>query len=172
MVRPLEPVAALLRANGYQAVICNGSQEGGSILPLKPAAVRAGIGWQGKHFLLVSCRYGTFLFLGGIITDAELPRTAQEEPDRCRKCNRCREACPVSALEVPWVLNKERCMSFRLSDDTLPAEVRAVMENRVADCEICQEACRGTAGPSKSRCQAAWRRTSSAGSTPGATPST
>ncbi len=141
VAKPLEPLAALLKKEGYQARICRGSQPGGSILPLKLAAVRAGLGWQGKHALLISKKYGTFLALGGIITDAELDHNREESPNRCHKCTRCQDVCPVGALETPYVLDKSRCMSYRLSHETLPTEVRAVMENRIADCEICQEAC-------------------------------
>ena len=72
VVKPLEPIADFLRNKGYQAIICDGSTEGGSILPLKLAAIRAGIGWQGKHSLLISKKFGTFLALGGIITDAAI----------------------------------------------------------------------------------------------------
>ena len=72
VVKPLMPIAGFLKDQGYQAVICDGSIEGGSILPLKLAAIRAGIGWQGKHSLLISKRFGTFLALGGMITDADL----------------------------------------------------------------------------------------------------
>ena len=141
VVKPLEPIAAFLENEGYRAVICNGSKEGGSILPLKLAAVRAGLGWQGKHSLLISKKYGTFLALGGIITDAVLENSAREEPNRCRDCSACQEACPVGALTRPHVLNVDRCMSNRLSEENLPPNIRTAMENRIADCEICQDAC-------------------------------
>ena len=90
VVKPLEPIAELLKNEGFQAKICDGSQEGGSILPLKLAAVRAGLGWQGKHSLLISKKYGTFLALGGIITDADLEHNTIEEANRCRKCTKCK----------------------------------------------------------------------------------
>ncbi len=61
VVKPLEPIAELLKKEGFQSVICDGSTNEGSILPLKLAAVRAGLGWQGKHSLLVSKKNGTFL---------------------------------------------------------------------------------------------------------------
>ncbi len=141
VVKPLEPIAELLKKEGFQAEICDGSREGGSILPLKLAAVRAGLGWQGKHSLLISKKYGTFLALGGIITDASLEHNAIEETNRCRNCTQCQDACPFSALDRPYVLNKSRCMSYLLADEILPNEVQAVMENRIGDCEICQEAC-------------------------------
>ena len=141
VVEPIAPIAGLLRKAGYQARICDGAREGGSILPLKLAAVRAGLGWQGKHSLLISKKFGTFLALGGIITDAPLEPYGVRERDRCRDCDKCRQACPLSALDRPYMLDKERCLSYRLQADNLPPEAQAAMENRVADCEICQHAC-------------------------------
>jgi len=141
VVKPLEPIAEFLRREGYQTKICDGSLEGGSILPLKLAAIRAGLGWQGKHSLLISKKFGTFLALGGIITDADLEHNTIEESDRCRNCDKCQKACPLAALDQPYVLNVRKCMSNLLADEILPKEVQAVMENRVGDCEICQESC-------------------------------
>ena len=141
VVKPLEPIADFLRNNGYQAKICDGTVEDGSILPLKLAAIRAGIGWQGKHSLLISKKFGTFLALGGILTDADLDHNTIEEPDRCRKCDKCQKACLMSALDQPYILNIKKCMSYQLQVDDLSIEARTVMENRVGDCEICQDSC-------------------------------
>ncbi len=84
VVKPLEPISDFLKSKGYQALICDGSIEGGSIIPLKLAAIRAGIGWQGKHSLLISKKFGTFLALGGIITDTDLEHNTSEEPNRIK----------------------------------------------------------------------------------------
>jgi len=89
VVKPLEPIADFLKSKGYQALVCDGSIEGGSILPLKLAAIRAGLGWQGKHSLLISKKFGTFLALGGIITDADLDHNTMQESDRCHNCDKC-----------------------------------------------------------------------------------
>ena len=141
MVKPLEPLVQLLNSEGFKTVICDGTMDDGSVLPLKLAAVRAGLGWQGKHSLFISKQYGTYLALGGIITDARLDHHQKAEPDRCRDCDKCRQACPLGALDTPYVLNRKRCMSYCLAVPDLPEAVRAVMENRIADCEICQDAC-------------------------------
>ena len=111
VVKPLEPVAAFLSSRGYKAVICDTSENERSMIPLKPAAVRAGLGWQGKHSLLISRTFGTFLALGGIVTDAPLETNTVEEPDRCGACNRCREFCPLDALHQPYVLEKHQSPS-------------------------------------------------------------
>lgn len=151
VVKPLQPIIDLLKASGHQAVICDGSAEdgsaedggaeGGSVLPLKLAAVRAGLGWQGKHSLLISKTHGTFLALGGIITDVELEVNTRMQPNRCRECDQCQTACPMEALEQPHVLDMQRCLSYRLQEANLPAAAEAAMGNRVGDCEICQTAC-------------------------------
>ena len=70
-------------------MICESSEAEGSILPLKLAAIRAGLGWQGKHSLLISKKYGTFLALGGIVTNAELDHNLHEERNRCLNCDKC-----------------------------------------------------------------------------------
>ena len=141
VVKPLLPIAEFLRQEGYQTKICDGSLEEGSILPLKLAAIRAGLGWQGKHSLLISKKFGTFLALGGMITDADLDHNTIEEPDRCHNCEKCQKTCPLAALDQPYVLNVKKCMSNLLADEILPKQVQAIMENRVGDCEICQESC-------------------------------
>lgn len=141
VVKPLDPIVNLLRELNYKAIVCDDSKKDGSILPLKLAAIRAGLGWQGKHSLLISKKYGTFLALGGIITDAIFEYNAGQETDRCQKCNKCQKACPLSALDQPYVLNREKCLSDLLQKEGLPVETQAVIENRIGDCEICQEAC-------------------------------
>ena len=141
VVKQLEPVANYLRNEGYQALVCDGSADRGSILPLKLAAIRSGLGWQGKHSLLISRKYGSFLALGGIITNAALEHNTEEVRNYCRNCDKCQTACPVAALDQPYVLDREKCLSNLLQVDPLPESAQAVLENRVGDCEICQYAC-------------------------------
>ena len=141
VVQQLEPIANLLQEEGYKALVCDNSKNYGSIVPLKLAAIRAGLGWQGKNSLLVTRKYGTFLALGGILTDADLDKKTIEEPNRCKTCKKCQEACPLKALEQDFVLNKVKCLSYLLQNDDLPEKAMAVMGNRVMDCEICQQVC-------------------------------
>ena len=76
------------------------------------------------------------------MTNAVLEYNEKEEPNRYGKCDKCQSACPLSAFEQPYVLNKNKCLSFNLlQDGDLPAEFQSAMENRVGDCEICQDAC-------------------------------
>ena len=112
VVKPLEPIAMFLRNEGYSAIVCDDSVSGGSIIPLKLAAVRAGLGWQGKHSLLINKKYGTFLALGGIVTNAIIEHNEVEEKNRCTNCEKCQRACPCEALEQPYILNRKRCLSI------------------------------------------------------------
>ncbi len=141
VVKQLEPIATLLRKEGYTALICDDSKNKGSILPLKLAAIRAGLGWQGKNSMLVTKKYGTFLALGGIVTNANLEHNTEQETNRCKSCKKCQQACPLKALEQAYVLNKNKCLSYLLQNDNLPEEAKTVIENRVIDCEICQQVC-------------------------------
>jgi epoxyqueuosine reductase QueG len=141
VVRQMEPLAALLRQEGYTALICDDNDDNGSIVPLKLAAIRAGLGWQGKNSLLVTKKYGTFLALGGIVTNAHLGPLAEEEPNRCKSCTKCQEACPTKALAQAHVLNRAKCLSYLMQHEGLPEEAKAFTENQVMDCEICQQAC-------------------------------
>ncbi len=115
--------------------------KGGSIIPLKLAAVRAGLGWQRKHSLLISKQFGTFLALGGIITNARLEHTEKEEPNRCGSCTACQDACPTRTLDKPYVLNRRRCLSNALQNESLPKTIRPILANHIIDCEICQLVC-------------------------------
>jgi epoxyqueuosine reductase len=141
VVEPLEPIKSFLTQQGYRALICESIESERSILPLKLAAIRAGFGWQGKNSLLVTRKYGTFLALGGIITNAVLEYSERTEPNRCGTCKKCQEACPVSSLDHPFVLDKFKCIAYQLQQEQLSDEARMTAENRVGDCEICQEVC-------------------------------
>lgn len=141
IVKQLEPISALLQEKGYTTLICDDSDSVTSILPLKLAAIRAGLGWQGKNSLLVTRQYGTFIALGGIITDADLEHNTEQEPNRCKGCTKCQQACPMGALEQPHVLEREKCLSHLLQNDNLPEAVKPFIKNQVMDCEICQQVC-------------------------------
>lgn len=141
VVEPLESILRLLHDKGFKARICDTLQTEGSILPLKLAGVRAGIGWQGKNTLLISPHYGSFLALGGIVTDALLEFDNRKEEDRCGKCRACQEACPVDALDEPYRLKRERCLSHLLEEESLSEEAYQIMGNQIIECEICQIVC-------------------------------
>jgi len=108
----------------------------------KPLAAAAGIGWQGKHTNLVSRAHGSWLFLGTILTTAELPAdTAQR--DLCGRCTRCLTVCPTDAFPAPYQLDARRCLAYLSieSRSQIPLEFRAPMGNRVFGCDDCLAVC-------------------------------
>lgn len=141
VVEPLESIRSYLCDQGFFAIVCDSLQYESSILPLKLASVRAGIGWQGKNTLVISPEYGTFLALGGIITDASLETDNEPQKDRCGTCRACQDACPTNALAEPYRLNREKCLASLYKEESLPQGICQLMGNKIVECEICQTVC-------------------------------
>ncbi|MEN3951335.1 tRNA epoxyqueuosine(34) reductase QueG [Iodidimonas sp. SYSU 1G8] len=111
-------------------------------VPEKPLAQAAGLGWQGKHTNLVSRGFGSWLFLGAIYTDADLPADAPET-DHCGQCRNCLDACPTQAFPAPYQLDARRCLSYLTIEfgGHIPLEFRAPMANRIYGCDDCLAVC-------------------------------
>ena len=108
----------------------------------KPLAEAAGIGWQGKHTVLVSREFGSWLFLGAIFTSADLPAD-DPHPESCGTCRACLDICPTNAFPAPLQLDARRCLSYLNIEHTgpIPHEFRIAMGNRIYGCDDCLAVC-------------------------------
>ncbi|MEE9348147.1 MAG: tRNA epoxyqueuosine(34) reductase QueG [Robiginitomaculum sp.] len=108
----------------------------------KPLSAAGGIGWQGKHTNLVSREFGSWLFLGVILTEAKLPSTVAET-DHCGNCTACLDICPTRAFPAPYQIDARRCISYLTIEHKGPVdlELRALMGNRIYGCDDCLAIC-------------------------------
>lgn len=108
----------------------------------KPLAVAAGLGWQGKHSVLVNRDFGNWLLLGAIYTTLEIEPDA-EEKDHCGSCRRCLDICPTNAFPAPYTLESRLCISYLTIEHKGPIarDLREKFGNRVFGCDDCLAIC-------------------------------
>ncbi len=108
----------------------------------RAVARRAGVGWYGKNTNILTLRYGSWVYLGEILTDVALP---PDRPTRrnCGRCTACLEGCPTGALVAPGVIDNPRCISFLTIENRgpIPRELRPLIGDWIFGCDICQEVC-------------------------------
>ena len=106
-------------------------------------AQRAGLGWIGKHTNLITKDFGTWVFLGEIITDFELDYDKVFTTNLCGSCTACIEACPTDAIIEDYKLDANKCISYQTIENRkeIPDEFIGKMDDWIYGCDICQEVC-------------------------------
>ena len=109
----------------------------------RPLARDAGLGWVGKHTLLLNRSAGSWFFLGSLFIDLPLPIDTPESETHCGKCTACMDICPTNAFPAPYVLEARRCISYLTIEHrgSIPEELRPLMGNRIFGCDDCQLIC-------------------------------
>lgn len=136
----LESICSFLRERGYSAQAYVDSNE----LPERLIAALAGLGWLGRSGLLITRRYGTYVFLGEIRTNLSLPPSqtfvAPGDYSACGDCTRCLKACPVGILG-PRYVETRRCLSSVTQQKTHSPEELLLLDGRLFGCDTCQRVC-------------------------------
>jgi epoxyqueuosine reductase len=110
----------------------------------KAWAVRAGLGWIGKHTNLITPEYGSWVFIGELLLDIDLEYDNQPVEDHCGTCTLCIDACPTQAITEAYVVDSTKCISYatiELRDDEIPTEIGEKLEGWFYGCDICQDVC-------------------------------
>jgi epoxyqueuosine reductase len=120
----------------------------------REGAARAGVGFYGKNTLLITRRYGSWVVLGTLVTEAEIESSAALDLN-CGSCRLCIDACPTGALDEPGVLDSTLCLSYwTQAPGSIPEGFRAELGNQVYGCDICQDVCPWNRGIEKRRSDA------------------
>jgi epoxyqueuosine reductase len=108
----------------------------------RPLAEKAGLGWTGKHSLLIDAKNGSWFFLGELMVDLPLPVDKPVE-EKCGQCVACLKICPTQAIVAPYVVDGRRCISYLTIElqGSIPVEFRKAIGNRIYGCDDCQLIC-------------------------------
>lgn len=110
----------------------------------KAWAVRAGLGWIGKHTNLITHEFGSWVFIGELLLNLELEYDSDRVDDHCGSCTLCIDACPTSAISEPYVVDSNKCISYATIEQRAPEMPPVMTENLdgwLYGCDICQEVC-------------------------------
>jgi epoxyqueuosine reductase len=110
----------------------------------KAWAVRAGLGWLGKHTNVITQDYGSWVFIGELLLNLELQYDVERVEDHCGSCTLCIEACPTDAITEPYLVDSNKCISYatiELRSPELPPDVATNLKGWLYGCDICQDVC-------------------------------
>lgn len=109
----------------------------------RPLAEKAGLGWAGKHTLIINEKAGSWFFLGEILTNIALPVNPTPPENKCGSCTACLKVCPTDAFPEPYTVDAKRCISYLTIENKgpIPVEFREPIGNRVFGCDDCQAIC-------------------------------
>ncbi len=110
----------------------------------KAWAVRAGLGWLGKHSNVITTEIGSWIFIGSLILNIDLDYDTESVDDHCGTCTACLDACPTGAIVEPYVVDSQKCISYatiELRDDKLPDDIADNLNGWFYGCDICQDVC-------------------------------
>jgi len=110
----------------------------------KAWAVRAGLGWLGKHSNVITPEYGSWVFIGELLLNLELDFDVERVEDHCGTCTLCIDACPTDAITEPYVVDSNKCISYatiELRTPELPLQIEQNLSGWVYGCDICQDVC-------------------------------
>src|SRR4030095_2458762 len=110
----------------------------------KAWAVRAGLGWLGKHSNVITSEYGSWVFIGELLLNLELEYEHDLVEDHCGTCTMCIDACPTSAIVEPYVVDSAKCLSYatiELRAPSIPEEITDKLSGWLYGCDICQDVC-------------------------------
>ena len=138
----LESLLSWIRENEPQA-------EGKICVDIQPAmdkawAVRAGLGWIGKHSNVITPEHGSWVFIGELLLNLELDHDTGSIEDHCGTCTLCIDACPTAAITEPYVVDSNKCISYatiELRAPELPSEIENKLSGWLYGCDICQDVC-------------------------------
>jgi epoxyqueuosine reductase len=110
----------------------------------KAWAVRAGLGWLGKHTNVITTEYGSWVFIGELLLNFDLEYDNNRSEDHCGSCTLCIDACPTAAITEPYVVDSNKCISYatiELREQQMPQEIAENLEGWLYGCDICQDVC-------------------------------
>ena len=123
--------------------------EGKICVDIQPAmdkawAVRAGLGWIGKHTNVITPEHGSWVFIGELLLNLELDHDTESIEDHCGTCTLCIDACPTAAITEPYVVDSNKCISYatiELRAPELPSQIEDKLSGWLYGCDICQDVC-------------------------------